>query len=242
MTKNIPVFVAAALCTATIFAQQEQTPAALPPAAPSRQLPPEAFTTTTNYILVVNLGSVVDSEWLEEHSTYMRSQLSCGVTNVVEEGPVGLDVRSYVRNLRAKHEGRAKIVIILSGEKDIAPILASPYELWAVMDANWVKAGGGDAETLNVRMGKRIFQTLGHVIGAGHRMEREAVMRFTPAPQLLDEALSRGFHPLNSGIFMQLQRFIGLDSRRPRPLRELIEMGIIQPRPRPPAEPVADAE
>ena len=238
MSKIITIAAVAALCACATFAQQE--PAAAPAAAPggmTRSLPPEAFTTTTNYILVVNLNSVVDSEWLDEHAVYMSSQLSCGVSNVVEKGEVGADVRSYVRKLRAKHEGKAKIVIILSDERDIAPILASPYEFWAVMDANWVKAGGGDAETLNIRMGKRIFQTLGHVIGAGHRMEREAVMRFTPVPQLLDEALSRGFHPLNSGIFMQLQRHIGLDSRRPRPLKELIEMGIIKPRPRPEAAP-----
>ena len=242
MTKHILGTLAATFCAFAVFAQQAQipavpgAPAAAPPPA-SRALPPEAFTITTNYILIVNLNSVVDAEWLDEHSTYMRSQLSCGVVNAVEEGAVGVDARAFVRKLRAKHEGNAKIIIILSDEKDIAPILASPYELWAVMDANWVKAGGGDAETLNLRMGKRIFQTLGHIIGAGHRMEKEAVMRFTPTPQLLDDCLSRGFHPLNSGIFMQLQRFIGLDSRRPRPLRELIEMGIIQPRPRP-----ADAE
>ena len=226
MTKTTLLSLAAALCATAASAQQSAAP---------RSLPPEAFTTTTNYILVVNLDGVVDAGWLGEHSAYMSSQLSCGVSNVVETGAVGLDVRSYVRNLRAKHGGNAKIILILSGEKDIAPILASPYELWAVMDANWVKAGGGDAETLNTRMGKRVFQTLGHVIGAGHRMEKEAVMRFTPFPQMLDDALSRGFHPLNSGIFMQLQRFIGLDSRRPRPLRELIEMGIVQPRPRPEA-------
>jgi len=235
ITTLAAAFCAAVFCAATAFAQEPAAAPAAPPPAP-RQLPPEAFTTTTNYILIVNLNSVVDAEWLDEHSTYMRSQLSCGVVNAVEEGAVGVDARAFVRKLRAKHEGNAKIIIILSDEKDIAPILASPYELWAVMDANWVKAGGGDAETLNLRMGKRIFQTLGHIIGAGHRMEKEAVMRFTPTPQLLDDALSCGFHPLNSGIFMQLQRYIGLDSRRPRPLRELIEMGIIQPRPRPQGE------
>jgi len=236
-TTALAVAICAAICALAAFAQQPDTaPAAAPPAAPRAALPPEAFTTTTNYILVVNLNSVVDNEWLDEHSAYMRSQLSCGVMNVVLMGEIGTDARAFVNNIRAKHEGNAKIVIVISGEIGIAPILASPYEFWGIMDANWVKAGGtNDVELLNTRMGKRIFQTLGHIIGAGHRMEREAVMRFTPLPHMLDEALSRGFHPLNSGIFMAVQKAIGLDmhTRRLRPPQELIEMGVTQPRPRP---------
>ena len=83
---------------------------------------------------------------------------------------------------------------------------------------------------LNLRMGKRVFQALGHCVGAGYRAEREAVMRYTPTPEALDACLSHGFHPLNSNAFMIVQQAIGLDPVRLRPRQELIDMGIIQPR------------
>ena len=249
----ILTFCALAASAATTAFAQLTAPAAAP-AAPAaagenaarrpRAFPPEAFTTTTNYILVVNHNSAVDAEWLEEHSTYMRSQLSCGVVNVVEDGEIGADARAFIANIRAKHDGNAKMVLVLSNEPGIAPILASPYEYWGIMDAAWGKAGGGDADTINLRTGKRIFQTLGHVIGAGHRAEREAVMRYTPAPADLDDCLSRGFHPMNTGTFNTVQRAIGLDARRLRPAKELVELGLLKPRPAPspaPAETPAPA-
>ncbi len=195
-----------------------------------RPLPPEAFTTPTNYILVVNLGEAVDEGWLEGECELMKKQLRVAVRAEKAEGETGSDPRKFIESVRAKHEGKAKIVLILSKETGLTPILTAPYEYWAVMDAGWVKAGGGDDATVNLRMGKRLFQALGHCIGAGYRQEREAVMRYTPTPAALDDCLSHGFHPLNSNIFFIVQKAIGLDDIRLRPRKELIDMGILKPR------------
>ncbi len=97
------------------------------------------------------------------------------------------------------------------------------------MDAGWVKRGGGDEEKINYRMERRIFQALGHCIGAGYRMERESVMRYTPVPEALDDCLSHGFHPLNSNIFLVVAKGIGLELVSLRPRKELIEMGVLKP-------------
>ena len=195
-----------------------------------RALPPEAFTTPTNYILVVNQNGVVDDQWLEDECTLMGKQLRVSVRAEKATDEIGSDPRTFVAAIRAKHEDKAKIVIVLSDEKDITPILTAPYEYWVVMDANWVKAGGGDEATQNLRMGKRMFQALGHCIGAGHRQEREAVMRYTPTPIALDDCLSHGFHPLNSNVFSIVQQAIGLEGIRLRPRQELIDMGLLKPR------------
>ena len=152
---------------------------------------------------------------------------------------IGNYPRAFVKAIRAKHDDKAKIVLVISQEPGMTPILAAPYEYWAMMDASWVKAGGGDDATINLRMGKRLFQCLGHCIGAGYRQEREAVMRYTPTPAALDDCLSHGFHPLNSNIFFLVQNAIGLEGIRLRPRKELIAEGILKPRP--PQEQIAPA-
>lgn len=203
------------------------TTVATKPSRRPRKMPPEAFVRPDTYLLLVNHNGAVDSEWLAEQAKFMEEQLSV----VVKTEELGGAIGGAVKVIRGFENGEnAKIIIILSEEEGIPAILTSPYEYWAIMDAGWVKKGGGDTETLNTRMGKRIFQALGHCIGAGHRVEREAVMRFTPTPTDLDDCLSRGFHPLNSNIFMIVQKHIGLERIRLRPVAELIEMGIIEPR------------
>ncbi len=203
-----------------------------------RPLPPEAFTTPSNYLLILNLDGAVEDSWLEEECELIKKQLRVLVLAEKAEGKTGSDPRKFIESVRAKHGGKAKIIIVLSKEPGLTPILTAPYEYWVVMDAGWVKAGGGDDATVNLRMGKRLFQALGHCIGAGYRQEREAVMRYTPTPAALDDCLSHGFHPLNSNIFFIIQKAIGLDDIRIRPRKELIEMGILKPRV--PSEPVAD--
>ena len=99
------------------------------------------------------------------------------------------------------------------------------------MDAGWVKRGGGDAAVVNERMGKRVYQALGACCGAAYHPEREAVMRYSPTPESLDDCLSHNFHPLNSNAFSIVARAIGLDPVRLRPRKELLEMGLLQPRP-----------
>lgn len=195
-------------------------------------LPAEAFTTPTNYVLVVNHAGAVDEAWLTEECEIISKQLRVAVRHETTEGAIGADPRAFVAAVRARHEDKAKIVVVLSEEAGLTPILTAPYELWVVMDAAWVKAGGGEEAVLNLRMGKRVFQALGHCIGAGYRMEREAVMRYTPTPEALDDCLSHGFHPFNSNAFMIVQQAIGLDSVRLRPRQELIDEGILQPKPR----------
>ena len=192
-----------------------------------RVLPPEAFTTPTNYVLVVNHKGAVDAAWLGEHCAFMQKQLQAAVKMDAADGEIGADPRAFVQAVRARHGANAKIVIVVSKEPGLAPVLASPYEYWTVMDAAWVEKAGGDAAQRNDRMGKRIYQALGHCVGAGYRIEREAVMRYTPAPEGMDDCLSHGFHPLNSQIFDAVRRGIGLDGVRLRPRQELVEMGIL---------------
>lgn len=204
-----------------------------------RPLPPEAFTTPSNYILVVNLDGAVDDQWLTEECELMKKQLRVSVVAEKAEGETGSEPRKFIEAVRARHEDKAKIVLVLSKETGLTPILTAPYEYWVVMDAGWVKAGGGDDATVNLRMGKRLFQALGHCIGAGYRQEREAVMRYTPTPAALDDCLSHGFHPLNSNIFFIVQKAIGLDDIRLRPRKELIDMGILKPRAPASTEPTA---
>ena len=125
----------------------------------------------------------------------------------------------------------AKLLVILAEGDGLPPVLASPYENWVVMDAGWVKRGGGDAAVVNDRMGKRVYQALGACCGAAYHPEREAVMRYSSTPESLDECLSHNFHPLNSNAFSIVARAVGLDPVRLRPRKELVEMGILQPRP-----------
>ena len=80
-------------------------------------------------------------------------------------------------------------------------------------------------------MGKRVYQALGACCGAAYHPEREAVMRYSPTPESLDECLSHNFHPLNSNAFSIVAHSIGLDPVRLRPRKELVEMGLLKPRP-----------
>ena len=206
-------------------------------------LPPDAFTSPTNFILLVNHNGALDKEWLDGESDHMQKQLRVKVQAEAAEGEIGSNAQAYVDSIRDKHAGNAKIVIVVSEEAGLSPILAAPYDNWVVMDAGWVKRGGGDQEKIDYRMARRIFQALGHCIGAGYRMEREAVMRYTPTPEALDDCLSHGFHPLNSNIFMVVAQGIGLDTITPRPRDELIKLGVLKPvAPKPEGEPVPPAK
>ena len=215
-----------------------ETPApAQQPAAPRparRALPPEAFTTPSNYVALVNVNGAVDSDWLAQQASAMQRSLMVGV-KAVDKGfaaPEGAsaDLRKQALGAKEILGADAKILVILVEGEGIPPVLASPYENWVVMDAGWVKRGGGDAALVNDRMGKRIYQALGACCGAAYHPEREAVMRYSPTPESLDDCLSHNFHPLNSNAFSIVARAIGLDPVRRRPRKELVEMGILQPR------------
>ena len=215
-----------------------ETPApAQQPAAPRparRALPPEAFTTPSNYVALVNVDGAVDSDWLEGQAAAMQRSLMVGVkaktVELSEEAADALaDRRAFAKNLFGTMP-EAKILVILADGEDLPPVLASPYENWVVMDAGWVKRGGGDAALVNDRMGKRIYQALGACCGAAYHPEREAVMRYSPTPESLDDCLSHNFHPLNSNAFSIVARALGLDPVRLRPRKELVEMGLLQPR------------
>ena len=215
-----------------------ETPApAQQPAAPRparRALPPEAFTTPSNYVALVNVDGAVDSDWLEGQAAAMQRSLMVGVkakTVELSEGAANAlaDRRAFAKNLFGTMP-EAKILVILADGEDLPPVLASPYENWVVMDAGWVKRGGGDAALVNDRMGKRIYQALGACCGAAYHPEREAVMRYSPTPESLDDCLSHNFHPLNSNAFSIVARALGLDPVRLRPRKELVEMGLLQPR------------
>ena len=248
-----------------------ETPApAQQPAAPRparRALPPEAFTTPTNFVVLVDLsgevrlgrgkdGAWLPENWLEEQAAAMQRSLMVGVKTAhgpfesydgaatdpfgiarvlsisypdVEGAEPGDDPRLVARRL-FKLLPDARILVILAEGENLPPILASPYEHWVVMDAGWVKRGGGDAAVLADRMGKRLYQALGACCGAAYHPEREAVMRYSPTPESLDDCLSHNFHPLNSNAFSIVARTVGLDPVRLRPRKELVEMGILKPR------------
>lgn len=217
---------------------QEASPPVSKPTSPARRsLPPEAFTMPSNYVALVNLGGAVDRTWLEEQAAAMQRSLMVGVKAKELELRVDGEVSVASKPVdRATVLGifdvfpKAKIIVVLADGDGLAPILASPYENWVVMDAGWVKRGGGDAAVVNDRMGKRIYQALGACCGAAYHPEREAVMRYSPTPASLDECLSHNFHPLNSNAFAIVSRAVGLDPVRLRPRKELLEMGILKPR------------
>ncbi|MGI5869693.1 MAG: hypothetical protein ACOX9C_09665 [Kiritimatiellia bacterium] len=221
--------------TATPAADSQEAVAPAPDAAPARKrpvrraLPPEAFTTPTNYVLVVNHDGALEAAWLDQQCAFMQKQLQVAVKSDAATGEIGDSPRAFVQGVRARHGDNAKIVVVVSKEAGLSPLLASPSEYWTVMDAAWIEKAGGDDALRDERMGKRIFQALGHCVGAGYRLEREAVMRHTPTPEAMDDCLSRGFHPLNSQIFDTVSRGIGLDAIRLRPRKELVELGILQP-------------
>ena len=208
-----------------------------PPAAKPvrRTLPPEAFTTPSNYVALVSLNGAVDEDWLKGQAADMQRSLMVGVkaksVNLSEGARAALpDHRAVARGLFGTLPA-AKILVILAEGDDLPPVLASPYENWAVMDAGWVKRGGGDAAVVNDRMGKRIYQALGACCGAAYHPERQAVMRYSPTPESLDECLSHNFHPFNSNAFSIVARAVGLDPVRLRPDEELEELGLLQPLP-----------
>ena len=191
----------------------------------------------SNYVALVNLGGAVDRAWLKEQAAAMQRSLMVGVKAEELEQRVDGEVSVASKPVdRATVLGlfdvfpEAKIIVVLADGDGLAPILASPYENWVVMDAGWVKRGGGDAAVVNDRMGKRIYQALGACCGAAYHPEREAVMRYSPTPASLDECLSHNFHPLNSNAFAIVARAVGLDPVRLRPRKELLEMGILKPR------------
>ena len=236
---NIRALSVLSLLAAAVAASAGETPE--PPAAapeaprPARRaLPPEAFTAPSNYVALVNVNGAVDSDWLSEQAAAMQRSLMVGVkakTVELSEGAAKslADARAFAKGLLGTMRD-AKILVILAEGGDLPPVLASPYENWVVMDAGWVKRGGGDAALVNDRMGKRIYQALGACCGAAYHPEREAVMRYSPTPESLDDCLSHNFHPLNANAFSIVARAVGLDPVRLRPRKELVEMGILQPR------------
>lgn len=237
---NIRALSVLSLFIAAVAASAGETPATPAPAtdAPKparRALPPEAFTAPSNYVALVNVNGAVDSGWLAEQAAAMQRSLRVGVkakTVDLSEGAAKslADVRAFAKGLLGTMRD-AKILVILAEGGDLPPVLASPYENWVVMDAGWVKRGGGDAALVNDRMGKRVYQALGACCGAAYHPEREAVMRYSPTPESLDDCLSHNFHPLNANAFSIVARAVGLDPVRLRPRKELVEMGILQPRP-----------
>lgn len=201
------------------------------------KFPPEAYIIPESHLLIINHNNAVAPAWLEEERAHFQKQLNVNVKVANTSDEFGTDARAFALSQKAKADKNAKIILIITEDEDAPAIISAPYEYWAVMNSNWVKAGNADEATTNLRMGKRLFQTLGHCIGAGHRVEREACMRYTTTPEGMDDCLSHGFHPLNSNIFMIVQKDLGLQSIRLRPRDELIEMGLLPPRKKPAAAP-----
>ena len=232
------LFAAAALCASA------QEPA---PAPARRGLPPEAFTTPTNFVALVNVNGAVDPAWLEGQAAAMQRSLMVGVkaVSLEEKNPAPVRPgRDFALGLFDLFPD-AKILVVLADGEGLAPILASPYENWVIMDAGWVKRGGGDETLVLDRMGKRVYQALGACCGAAYHPEREAVMRHSPTPESLDECLSHNFHPMNANAFSIAARAAGLVPIRLRPRKELVEMGLLKPRApaapvQPPAQPGSD--
>ncbi len=235
------VLLLSAICGLPSVADSVPAPApalaSAPARAPARHarrrgMPPEAFTTPTNFVYLVNVGGAVDSGWLAEQASSMQRSLQAGVKAV--DAPAftaAADARAVALRFLSSTPD-AKLALLVADGADLPPVLASPYEGWALMDAGWVKRGAAASPELErERMGKRVWQTLGALCGAAYRPEREAVMRFSPTPQSLDDCLSHNFHPMNSNSFSMVARAVGLDPVRLRPRAELVELGILKPRP-----------
>ena len=229
------------VCGAASELTAVDVPAPTAPAAPKAKVkeqshrripkfPPEAYIIPESHLLIINHNNAVDPAWLETERAHFQKQLNVNVKVVNSSDDFGTDSRAFALAQKAKADKNAKIILIITEDENAPAIISAPYEYWAVMNSSWVKAGKADEATMNLRMGKRLFQTLGHCIGAGHRIEREACMRYTPTVEGMDDCLSHGFHPLNSNIFMVVQKNLGLENIRLRPRDELIEMGILPPR------------
>lgn len=201
-----------------------------PPRRRVPKFPPEAYIIPESHVLIINHNNAVDAAWLETERAHFQKQLNVNVKVLNTSDDFGTDARAFALAQKAKTDGNAKILLIITADENAPAIITAPYEYWAVMNSSWVTSVEADEATTNLRMGKRLFQALGHCIGAGHRIEREACMRYTPTPEGMDDCLSHGFHPLNSNIFMVVQKDIGLESIRLRPRDELIEMGILPAR------------
>ncbi len=232
-------------------------PGARPARPPRRGLPPEAFTQPTNFVALVNVaranGDAVPQDWLEKQAASMQRSLKTGFMAVRVELPDDGDALPALRALASRvmstdfadkgFPDGAKLAVILDAAPGMPPIIASPYEGWSAMDAGWVRRGGGDDKLQAERMGKRVWQALGALCGASYRPEREAVMRYCPTPESLDDCLSHNFHPLNANAFSTVARAAGLSPVRLRPRAELEALGIIKPRgkhqPAPEAKPAA---
>ena len=73
-------FVAQAADVPSAVPAPSPAPAAEPAARPARRaLPPEAFTTPTNFVALVNLDGAVDEAWLKEQAAAMQRSLMVGV-------------------------------------------------------------------------------------------------------------------------------------------------------------------
>ena len=174
------------LFAAAFVAQAADVPSAVPAPSPApaaeaaarparRVLPPEAFTTPTNFVALVNLDGAVDEAWLKEQAAAMQRSLMVGVkaVSLEEKNPAPVRPgRDFALGLFDLFPD-AKILVVLAAGEGLAPVLASPYEHWVVMDAGWVKRGGGDAALVNDRMGKRIYQALDACCGLSAMPKRE---------------------------------------------------------------------
>ena len=240
MKRFFPILLAASAAVASLAAGEPPAapaapaaPAVPPSARPRHSIPPEAFTTPTNFVALVSVGGAVPLDWLSSQASEMQRSLMCGFRAFEEEaaaeGGVAASPAAGAAAFFAAHPD-ARIVVFLADGPGLEPVLASPYGNWAVMDAGWVKRGGGAEELVMDRMGKRVYQTLGALCGAGYRPEPQAVMRYSATPEALDACLSHNFHPLNSNAFSTVAGAVGLDPVRLRPRKELEAEGILQPR------------
>lgn len=219
MNRKTAPFCAAALAALALSASAKTTV--------RTGLPREAFTVPTNHVLIASVGGAVDAAWLAEFCKGLEMSLHVGVkAESVEATPEELACPRKLAGRLMKADEKTRMVILLETGENLPPILASPYEFWALMDAGWVKRGS-DASMLDERMGKRIYQTIGACAGAGNRAERQAVVRRSPTPESLDLCLSRNFHPFNQMAFFEAAEAAGLDLISLRPEEELVAEGIV---------------
>lgn len=232
MKRFVQILLAASAAVASLAAGDPlAAPSAPPPVRPRRRIPAEAFTVPTNFVALVSVGGAVPSGWLSSQALEMQRSLMCGFRAYEEDPSCGVasSPASCAAAFFSAHPEVRMAVFVAEGP-GLEPVLASPYGNWAVMDAGWVKRGGGGEELVLDRMGKRVYQTLGALCGAGYRPEPQAVMRYSASPEALDECLSHNFHPLNSNSFSTVARAVGLDPVRLRPRKELEKEGVLQPR------------
>lgn len=190
---------------------------------------PDAWIVPATHVAFVNHRGAVDAAWLDELAATLQRELRMAVKVVPSDAEGVADSLALAGQVRAALPAEAKVFVVLTrlaGD----PVLASPQKGWAVMNVDWVNAAPADEAKRKERMAKQVYRALGFALGAGLRMEPQAVMHPAASPLDLDSALSHNYHPQNLSVVLTMAKALGVEAIRMKPRAELEALGLLPPR------------